>query len=166
MVVWTRRPETRTLIGRVGQPQLHQRRFIDGHGSRRVRSILLTPGRGVVHDVRMLQGPGRASRTVAVAALVLAASGCGGGSASTSSGDAERDARVVLQADLRPAATGRTAARLAQKFIELEGGAGTHGDAGQHVWVYSTPDATDSEVSGVVAAMQAEPSVVRVEKNR
>ncbi len=114
----------------------------------------------------MLLGSGRASKAVAVAALVLAVSGCGGSSASTSSGNAERDARVVLQADLRPGATGKTAARLAQKFINLEGVAATHGDTGQHVWVYSTPDATASQVSAALAAMHAEPSVARVEKVR
>src|SRR5262245_12108086 len=126
----------------------------------------MTPGTSVPHDVRMLLGSGRAPKALAVAAMVLAAPGCGGGSASTSTGDAERDARVVLQADLRAESTGKTAARLAQKFIDLEGVAGTRGDAGQHVWVYSTADATDSEVSAVLAAMHAEPSVARVEKVR
>jgi hypothetical protein len=124
----------------------------------------MTPGRGVLHHVRMLQVSGRAPRTVAVAALALALSGCGDGSGSTSYGDAVQNARVVLQADLRPGATGKTAARLAQKFIELDGVAGTHGDAGQHVWVYSTPDATNAEVTAALAAMHAEPSVARVER--
>lgn len=128
------------------------------------RSLQWRSAAPVLHDVRMLLASGRAPRAVAVAALLLAASGCGGGSASTSSGDVERDARVVLQADLRPQATGATAARLAQKFIDLKGVAGTRGDAGQHVWVYSTPDATASEVSAALAAIRAEPSVARVEK--
>lgn len=119
-----------------------------------------------LHDVRMLRGADRRAWAVGVTALVLAASGCGGGSASTSSGDAERDARVVLQADLRPQATGSTAAHPVQTFVDLKGVAGTRGDAGQHVWVYSTPDASDSEVSAVLSAMRAEPSVVRVEKVR
>jgi hypothetical protein len=122
----------------------------------------MTPGRRVLHHVRMLLGSGRVPGIVAVAALVLAVSGCGGGSGSMSSGDAQQNARVVLQADLRPGATGKTAARLAQKFIELDGVAGTRGDAGQHVWIYSTPDASHSDVSAARAAMHAEPSVVRV----
>lgn len=118
----------------------------------------------LLHDVHMV-GSGRA-KAAAVATLLLATSGCGDGSASTSSGDAERHARVVLQADLQPGSTGKTAARLAQKFIDLEGVAGTRGDAGQHVWIYSTPDATGAQVSEALAAMHAESSVVRVEKVR
>ena len=62
--------------------------------------------------------------------------------------------------------TGKTAARLAQKFIDLEGVAGTRGDSGQHVWIYSTPDATAAQLSAALAAMHAESSVVRVEKVR
>jgi len=122
--------------------------------------------REVPHDVHVLQGSGRTRKVAAVATLLLAMSGCGGGSASTSSGDVERDARVVLQADLRPGSTGKTAARLAQKFIDLEGVAGTRGDAGQHVWIYSTPDATAAEVSAALSALHADPSIGRVEKVR
>ena len=48
-------------------------------------------------------------------------------------------------------------------FIELEGVAGRRGDSGQHVWIYSTPEATAEEVSEARSAMQAEPSVARVE---
>ena len=107
-----------------------------------------------------------ARKATAVATLLLVTSGCGGGSASTSSTDAEHNARVVLQADLRPGSTGKTAARLSQKFIDLGGVAGTRGDGGQHVWIYSTPDATSEEVSAALAAMKAEPSVARVEKVR
>ena len=114
----------------------------------------------------MVLGSGRSSKVVAAAALVLAASGCGGGSASTSSGDVERDARVVLQADLEPGSSGKTAARLAQKFIDLEGVAGTRGDAGQHVWIYSTPDATAAQVAAARSAMQTESAVARVETVR
>jgi hypothetical protein len=93
-------------------------------------------------------------------------SGCGGGSASTSTGDAQRDARVILQVDLRPGSTGKPAARLAARFIDLEGVAGTRGDAGQHVWIYSTPDATDPDISAALAAVHAVPAVDRIEKVR
>ena len=113
-----------------------------------------------------MPGSVRARKTAAVAILLLATSGCGGGSGSTSSDEVERDARVVLRADLHPGSTGKTAARLAQEFIDLDGVAGTRGDAGQHVWIYSTPDATSEEVSAALAAMKAEPSVARVEKVR
>lgn len=120
----------------------------------------------MLHDVLML-GSGRARKTTsAVAISLLATSGCGGSSASTSSGDAERDARVVLRADLQPGSTGKTAARLAQQFIDLEGVAGTRGDAGEHVWIYSTPDASAAEVSAALSAMHADRSVSRVEKVR
>ena len=74
-----------------------------------------------------------------------------------------RDARVVLQADLKPGSTGMTAARLSQEFTDLKGVAGTRGDAGQHVWVYSTPDATARGVSAALSAMYSNPSVARVE---
>lgn len=120
---------------------------------------------GAVHDMSMV-GSGLATKIAVVAILLLAPSGCGCGSASTSSVDAERDARVVLQADLKPGSTGKTAARLTQKFIDLEGVAGTRGDGGQHVCIYSTPDATAEEVSGALSAMPAEPSVARVERVR
>jgi hypothetical protein len=99
-------------------------------------------------------------------AIVAAVSGCGGGSASTSSGDAQKSARVVLQADLQPGSTGGTAARLAQRFIELEGVAGTRGDAGQHVWIYSTPDATAEEVTAMMTALRASRAVAHIERVR
>ena len=119
----------------------------------------------VLHDVSMV-GAGLARTIAVIAILLVATSGCGGGSASTSSGDAERDARVVLQADLKAGSTGKTAARLTQKFIELEGVAATRGDGGEHVWIYSTPDATGAQVSAALSAMQAEPPVARVERVR
>jgi hypothetical protein len=118
------------------------------------------------HHGRMFPQCGRIAWVAVVPSVVLAVSGCGGGSASTSSGDAERDARVVLEADLRPQATGMTAARLAQKFVDLHGVAGTRGDSGQHVWVYSTPDASKADVAAAVVAMWSEASVVRVERVR
>ncbi len=121
--------------------------------------------RSVRHDVPVLVS-GRVGTGAALAALLLATSGCGGSSSSTSSGDVERDARVVLQADLQPGSTGRTAARLAQKFIDLQGVAGTRGDGGQHVWIYSTPDATSADVNAALSAMHAEPSVGSVERVR
>ena len=108
----------------------------------------------------------RVRSTGAVAGLLLLVSGCSGGSDSISSGDIARDARVVLRADLQPGSTGETAARLVHKFFDLEGVAGTHGDAGRHVWVYTTPDATSAEVSAALSALRADPSVVRVEKER
>jgi hypothetical protein len=119
----------------------------------------------VFHDVHML-GLGWTRKCAAVVVVLLATAGCGGGSASTSSGDVERDARVVLQADLQPGSTGKTAARLAQKYIDLEGVAGTRGDSGQHVWIYSTPDASAAEVSAALSALHADPSVARIEKVR
>jgi hypothetical protein len=108
----------------------------------------------------------RVRSTIAIAGLLLLVSGCGGGSASTSSGDIERDARVVLRADLQPGSTGETAARLVHEYFDLEGVAGTRGDAGQHVWLFSTPDATATEVSAALSALRSDPSVVRVEKVR
>jgi hypothetical protein len=72
----------------------------------------------------------------------------------------------VLQGDLRRGSTGKTAARLAQRFIDLKGVASTNGDTGQHVWIYSTPDATTAEIRAAMSALRAEPSVVRVEKLR
>ena len=141
----------------------HSHRHERTRGLRQV-SALDVRDPNLLHDVHMLSS-GR-TKAAAVATLLLATAGCGGGSASTSSGDAERDARVVLQADLQPGSTGKTAARLAQKFIDLEGVAGTRGDSGQHVWIYSTPDATAAQLSAALAAMHAESSVVRVEKVR
>lgn len=123
----------------------------------------------LLYDLHVPLRSGPARMTAAVTICLLALSGCSGGSASTSSrssGDVERNARVVLQADLQPGSTGKTAARLVRKFIHLESVAGTHGDAGQHVWVYSTPDATAAEVSAAVFALRADPSVVRVERVR
>ena len=101
-----------------------------------------------------------------VLAIVPAVSGCGESSASTSSGDVQTNARVVLQADLEPGSTGGTAARLAQRFIDLEGVAGTRGDAGQHVWIYSTHDATAEEVTAMMTAIRASRAVAHVERVR
>lgn len=97
---------------------------------------------------------------------LLLVSGCGGGSASISSGDIKQDARVVLRTDLQRGSTGETAAQLVHRYFGLDGVAGTHGDAGRHVWVYSTPDATAAEVSAAMSALRADPSVVRVERVR
>jgi hypothetical protein len=101
----------------------------------------------------------------AVTGLLLL-SGCGGGSASISSEDVEHNARVVLRADLQPGSTGETAAEMVHRYFGLDGVAGTHGDAGQHVWVYSTPDATAAEVSAAMSALRADPSVLRVKRLR
>jgi hypothetical protein len=73
---------------------------------------------------------------------------------------------VVLRADLKPGSTGMTAARLTQRFIDLDGVAGTRGDAGEHVWIYSTPDATAEQVATARSALSAVPAVVRVEQVR
>jgi hypothetical protein len=122
--------------------------------------------RSLLHDVLMPLPSRRIRSAGAVAGLLLLLPGCSGGSDSISSGDIERDARVVLRAGLQPGSTGETAAQLVHKYFDLEGVAGTHGDAGRHVWVYTTPDATSAEISAVLSAIRTEPSVVRVEKER
>ena len=55
---------------------------------------------------------------------------------------------------------------MVHRYFGLDGVAGTRGDAGRHVWVYSTPDATAAEVSAAMTALRADPSVVRVVKVR
>jgi hypothetical protein len=55
---------------------------------------------------------------------------------------------------------------MVHRYFGLDGVAGTHGDAGRHVWVYSTPDATAAEVSAALSALRADPSVLRVKRLR
>lgn len=47
--------------------------------------------------------------------------------------------------------------------MDLDGVAGTRGDEGEHVWVYSTSDARAADVSAAMDLLRADPSVVQVQ---
>ncbi len=85
-----------------------------------------------------------------MAALLVAPAGCGGdGKGSVSSNQVQRDAEVVLRADLRPGSTEETAARIVRRLVDFDGVAGTRGDSGEHVWIYSTTDVTAAQITTI-----------------
>ena len=89
----------------------------------------------------------------------------GGDAGGLSSTDVRRDASFVLRADLKQGSDGEAAARLTRAWIDHDGVSGTHGDAGKHVWVYGSPDATVTQMDAMFEAMESDgkvSSVVRV----
>lgn len=108
----------------------------------------------------------RTTALVAALGILLACSGCAGGSASTSSAEAERDAKAVLRADLKQGATGQTAADLGERLIHVPGVWGTRGDAGTHVWVYTNKDGTESQIAGIRDLLERDFAVASVQRER
>lgn len=99
-------------------------------------------------------------------ALVVAAAGCGRGAASVSSDQVRREAEVVWRAELRPGSTGATAARIVQSLIDVDGVWSTHGDDGQHVWVYSLADVSPRQMGKIRQRVERVPAVVAVARVR
>lgn len=95
---------------------------------------------------------------------MVAVTGCGG-EASLSSDQVRRDAKVVFRADLEPGSTGKTAARIVQRF-RLDGVSGARGDSGSHVWVYSTGDVTSEQVAKIRERLESLPAVESVTRLR
>src|SRR5262245_24354603 len=105
--------------------------------------------------------PRRVPRVVVlVSALMVAAAGCGGGAASVSSDQIRREAQVVWRAELQPGSTGQTAARIVQTLIDVDGVWGTHGDDGQHVWVYSLAHVSPRQMGQIRQRVERVPAVV------
>lgn len=114
-------------------------------------------------------------RTLLGAALMLVGIGIGasvwiddsgGGAGGASSEDVRRDASFVLRADLKPGNDGEAAARLTRAWIDHDGVSGTHGDAGKHVWVYGSPDATVTQMDAMFEAMESDSTVTSVVRER
>jgi hypothetical protein len=103
---------------------------------------------------------------VAAFGILLACSGCAGGSVGTSSSDAARDGKAVLRADLTPGSTGQTAADLSQRFIHMPGVWGARGDAGAHVWVYTDKNGAESQIAGIRGQLASDPAVASVQRER
>lgn len=79
-----------------------------------------------------------------------------------SSADAEREAKVFLQADLRSGSSGEQAAELGQEYIRLDAVSGTRGDAGSKFLVFMDVSATDEETREVEERLRAEAAVESV----
>ena len=105
------------------------------------------------------------SPTAALASLVVLLSGC---SAEATRDSIEREAEVVIRADLSPTSTGEDAAELTEKYIKFPGVAGTEGDPGDTLKLFLSPEASEDEAEAVWDALSAEPRVeqVRVERRR
>ena len=112
--------------------------------------------------------PRRVPRVVVLAsALIVAAAGCGGGgAASVSTDQIHWEAQVVWRAELRPGSTGQTAARIVQTLIDVDGVWGTHGDDGQHVWVYSLAHVSPRQMGQIRQRVERVPAVVAVTRVR
>lgn len=108
----------------------------------------------------------RTAALVAALGILVACSGCAGGSASTSSVDAERDGKAVLRADLKQGATVQTAADLSERFIHVPGVWSTRGDAGTHVWVYTNKDGTESQITVIRDLLESDLAVASVQRER
>ncbi len=101
--------------------------------------------------------------TPGLACLVLL-TGCG--SDQRSSIDIERDAKIVVRAELRPGSSGEDAADLGKKYIEFASVAGTRGDGGNTVTLFLSPQATDDEAEAVSQALSRESRVEQVNVER
>ncbi len=98
-----------------------------------------------------------------LACLVLLI-GCG--SDLLTSQEAERDAKIVLRAELRPGASGEDAADLTEKYIKFSGVAETHGGGGDTLTVFFSPEATEDEADAVRQALSRESRVEQVNVER
>jgi acetylornithine deacetylase/succinyl-diaminopimelate desuccinylase-like protein len=103
---------------------------------------------------------------VALVAVVLSISAACSGEASVSSDEVQRDAKVVLRADLKSGSTGETAAKIVQRVTRVEGVWGTRGDGGKHVWVYGTTDVTPEQARSIQRQLEDVSSVVSVTQVR
>ena len=103
--------------------------------------------------------------TAALGCVVVLLAGC---SAEATRESIQREAEVVIRADLRSASTGEDAAELTEKYIKFPGVAGTEGDAGDTLTLFLSPKATEDEAEAVRDALSAEPRVeqVRVERRK
>jgi hypothetical protein len=102
-----------------------------------------------------------------VGVALATGSACGGGEASSvSSDEIQRDAKVVLRADLKSGTTGETAAKIVRRFISVEGVWGTRGDDGKHVWIYGTTDVTSEQAKSIHRQLEDVSSVESVTQLR
>jgi hypothetical protein len=100
-----------------------------------------------------------------VAVLLSTGAGCGGES-SVSSDEIQRDAKVVLRADLKSGSTGETAAKIVRRFTRVEGVWGTRGDDGKHVWIYGTTDVTPERARSIQRQLESVSAVESVTQLR
>jgi hypothetical protein len=103
---------------------------------------------------------------VATACLVSYGTVACGGSEVMSVDKARRQAEAVLRADLVTGSTGKETSRLVQSLIAAPGVAATRGDAGEHVWVYTTPDVTSAQIQRLHARLVSQPLVTDVSRLR
>jgi hypothetical protein len=102
-----------------------------------------------------------------VAAALSTSAACGGGGkASVSSDQVQRDAKVVLRADLKSGSTGEIAAKIVKRFTHVEGVWGTRGDDGKHVWIYGTTDVTPEQAKSIQRQLEDVSSVESVTQVR
>ena len=99
-------------------------------------------------------------------AVVLSAGAACGGAGSVSSDEVQRDAKVVLRADLKAGSTGETAEEIVRRFARVEGVWGTHGDAGRHVWVYGTTDVAPEQAQAIQRQLEGVSTVESVTQVR
>jgi len=83
-----------------------------------------------------------------------------------SSDQVQRDAKVVFRADLRSGSTGKTAAKIVQRFTRVDGVWGTRGDDGKHVWIYGNTDVTPEQANAIQAQLEDVTSVESVTQLR
>jgi hypothetical protein len=103
---------------------------------------------------------------MALVAVTLSAGAACSGASSVSSVEIQRDAKVVLRADLRSGTTGETAAKIVRRFMRVEGVWGTRGDRGKHVWVYGTTDVTPEQVKSLQRQLEGVATVESVTQLR
>jgi len=97
-------------------------------------------------------------------ACLLLVIGCGADEISPS--EIERDAKVVLRAELRPGSSGEDGADLTQKYIKFTGVSGTRADAGATLTLFLSPDATEDEAEAVKQALSRDSRVEQVNVER
>lgn len=100
-----------------------------------------------------------------VAVALSTGTACGGAS-SVSSDEIQRDAKVVIRADLKSGSTGATAAKIVRRFTRVEGVWGTRGDDGKHVWIYGTTDVTPEQTRSIQRELEGVSAVESVTQLR
>jgi hypothetical protein len=119
-----------------------------------------------------MRRPGLAERmrkpllAMALVAVALSTAAACGGEASVSSDEMQRDAKVVLRADLKSGSTGETAAKIVRRFTHVQGVWGTRGDDGKHVWIYGTTDVTSEQAKSIHRQLEDVSSVESVTQLR
>jgi hypothetical protein len=84
----------------------------------------------------------------------------------TSLSQIQRDARVVLRAELSPDSSGDDGADLTHEYSKFDGISGARADGGDTLAVFLSPEASEDELDAVKQALSRDSRVERVSVER